>query len=385
MDTQEKATILIVDDKEANIFALETLLEKPGRSFLKATSGTEGLKIALNEEVDLIILDVQMPDLDGFEVAQTLKSHKRTRDIPIIFASAEKKERQSVMKGFEEGAVDYLPKPLDPEVTRAKVSVLLRIQQQKKELMEKNQSLLAAQETIRTLNAHLQQNIEKVEAANKELEAFSYSISHDLRAPLRSIIGYSKELEADHADVLNEDGKFVLSVIQKNAVRMNTLIDDLLEFSRMGRTALNTGDVNMNELVQAVVKELSSKTSTANIQIGDLPPSVGDASLLRQVWTNLISNAIKYSAKRERPEIQIGSRQESRENVYFVKDNGAGFDIKYADKLFGVFQRLHRMEDFEGTGVGLALVKRIVTRHGGRVWAEAEVNKGATFYFALPG
>src|SRR5690606_25578484 len=123
MDTQEKATILIVDDKEANIFALETLLEKPGRSFLKATSGTEGLKIALNEEVDLIILDVQMPDLDGFEVAQTLKSHKRTRDIPIIFASAEKKERQSVMKGFEEGAVDYLPKPLDPEVTRAKVSV----------------------------------------------------------------------------------------------------------------------------------------------------------------------------------------------------------------------------------------------------------------------
>jgi signal transduction histidine kinase len=385
MEDLNKVKILIVDDKPANLFALETLLEKPERIFLTATNGSDGLKIALNEDIDLIILDVQMPEMDGFEVAQVLKTHKRTKDIPIIFASAEKKERKSVMKGFEEGAVDYLSKPLDPELTKAKVSVLLKIQMQKRELVLKNISLEKADAQIKQLNTDLQNNLQKLEFVNKEMEAFSYSVSHDLRAPLRSIIGYSKILEEDCLAKLNDSEKRTLQIIQQNADRMNLLIDDLLEFSKSGTRELIKTEINMENLVSGIVKDLSQSTQHhADINVTSLPCAFGDPTLLTQVWINLLSNALKYSSKKEKPAIEIGSEKKDRLIVFFVRDNGSGFDMKYIDKLFGVFQRLHRAEDFEGTGIGLALVQRIVSRHGGKVWAEGKVNEGATFYFSLP-
>jgi two-component system, sensor histidine kinase and response regulator len=378
-------TILIIDDKEANIFALEEMLEKPEREILYATRGKEGLKIALEKDIDLIILDVQMPEMDGFEVAQVLKSHKRTKDIPIIFASAEKKERKSVMKGFEEGAVDYLSKPLDPELTRAKVSVLLKIQLQKKELIEKNHSLEKAEAEITRLNLDLQKNLVRLEAMNKELESFSYSVSHDLRAPLRSLIGYSKMLEEDCRDKLNDEDIRTLDTITRNAHKMNKLIDDLLEFSKYGKKEMQKSEIDSEKLVRNIVDEISQSIQhRAKVTLNALLPSYADHSLLVQVWSNLISNAIKYSAKCETPEIEIGCSKEENEITYFIKDNGAGFDMRYVDKLFGVFQRLHKAEEFEGTGVGLALVQRIISRHGGHVWAEGKVNKGATFYFSLP-
>jgi two-component system, sensor histidine kinase and response regulator len=381
----EKVTILIVDDKEANIYALEKLLEKPGRLFLKAMDGKTGLKLALDNNVDLILLDVQMPEMDGFEVAQILKSNKRTKDIPIIFASAEKKERSSVMKGFEEGAVDYLSKPLDPELTKAKVSVLLQIQVQKKLLVEKNISLEKAEAKIKLLNESLQQNLQQIEATNKELESFSYSVSHDLRAPLRSILGYTQVLEEDYIDKLGTDAKQVLNIVRQNAERMNALIDDLLEFARLGKQALQKSEVDTEKLVAHTLQQISASTRhKAEVKINPLIPVCADYSLLNQVWVNLISNAIKYSARKEKPVVEIGSRKEASEVVFYVKDNGAGFDMEYVDKLFGVFQRLHRADEFEGTGVGLALVQRIVNRHGGRVWAEGKVSEGATFYFSLP-
>jgi two-component system sensor histidine kinase/response regulator len=366
----DEVTILIVDDKTENIFALEKLLERSNRIFLRATSGKEGLKIALERDLDLIILDVQMPEMDGFEVAKVLKSHKRTRDIPIIFASAEKKERQSIMKGFEEGAVDYLPKPLDPEVTRAKVTVLLKIQLQKRE--------------INQLYSELKMNVEQLKTVNKELESFSYSVSHDLRTPLRILNGYSSILLEDYADKLDDEGKRMLKGIQKNAKRMNKLVEDLLEFSKLGRKEPKKSRIDTETLVADIVNEIGiSRSNKATIKLNPLIPVWADLSLITQVWTNLISNAIKYSSGKDHPSIEIGSIQDN-EIVYYVKDNGAGFSMEYVDKLFGVFQRLHKADEFEGTGVGLAIVHKIIEKHGGRVWAEGRVNEGATFYFSLP-
>jgi PAS domain S-box-containing protein len=492
MHNKEDANILIVDDKANNIFALEQILSKPGRNIIRAANGKEALKTVLNNEIDLIILDVQMPDMDGFEVAQILKSHKRSRDIPVIFASAEKKEHKFMMKGFEEGAVDYLYKPLDAALTEAKVSVLLQLHLQKKELIRKNLILeryallinnsadliciinartlnfeevnnavdpmfgytadeirdtsvlsyleeedrLAVERLsksdkemfsfevriyskdgsvrwlnwnvvhrdglwfanarditqqkrtdreIKQLNADLEGNIALLETTNKELESFSYSISHDLRAPLRSINGYSHIILEDHEAQLNEELRRLLEKIRGNASRMGVLIDNLLEFSRLGRRRVIKSPVNLMELVQRVVDDLDEdRRGKARIHIGSLPSAEGDPVLLYQVLVNLVSNAIKYSRKKEAPEIEIGSSENDGKYIYFVKDNGAGFNMNYAHKLFGVFQRLHSNEEFEGTGVGLAIVQRIIVKHGGRVWAEGRPDEGATFFFSLP-
>ncbi len=380
-----KTTILLVDDKPMNIFALKELLEKEGRTFLTADNGADGLKIALNEDIDLIILDVQMPGMDGFEVAQILKSNKRTKDIPIIFASAEKKEQQSILKGFEEGAVDYLFKPLNPEITKGKVAVLLKIQMQKKELIEKNASLEKADERIRQLNTDLQKNLLQLEVINKELESFSYSVSHDLRAPLRALSGYSKMLEEDYEATLDDEAKRLLDNIQKSAYKMGHLIDNLLEFSRLGKKEVKKTQIDINELVQSVMRDVySSGEHNATIKTHELLNASGDYSLLTQVWFNLISNAVKYSSKKKNPEIEIGSSRGEDGITYYVKDNGAGFDMKYANKLFGVFQRLHSNDEFEGTGIGLAIIQRVIIKHGGKVWAEGKRDEGAVFYFTVP-
>jgi PAS domain S-box-containing protein len=492
MNNNQKVSILIVDDQPNNIFALEQMLAKPERNFISATDGVEALKVALNKNIDLIILDVQMPGMDGFEVTQILKTNKRTRDIPIIFASAEKKEHRFVMKGFEEGGIDYLQKPLDPKITEAKVSVLLRLHLQKKELIAKNAtlekyallinnsadiiciiqagtlkfeevnqaasallgyhpeelkgtSLLAylseedqsmvlncskgnkekfsfetqiyskagttrwlhwnivnknglwfsnarditqqkeAEQEIKQLNSDLNRNIKQLELTNKELESFSYSVSHDLRAPLRAITGYAQIIQGEYQEKFDAELNRLFGIIQNNAKRMGALIDDLLAFSRLGRKGIAKVPIQFNELVQAVINDLPNpdkKNIEFNIQ--PLPATDGDYNLLFQVFTNLISNAVKYSGKKEHAKVDIGVIEKEEEFIYYVKDNGVGFNMDYAHKLFGVFQRLHSNEEFEGTGVGLAIVQRIITKHGGQVWAESEVNKGATFYFSLP-
>jgi signal transduction histidine kinase len=245
--------------------------------------------------------------------------------------------------------------------------------------------------TIENVNvyAELEQRVAdrtaQMEAANKELEAFSYSVSHDLRAPLRSILGYSDILREDNFDQLNESGKQILNTVQQNARKMNTLIEDLLQFSKLGKKPLEKTQVNNQKLVKNVIEEMDPVlTAKASISVSEMYPIEADMSLLRQVWINLIGNAIKYSSKKEHPVIEIGSYKSGNEITFVVKDNGAGFDTRYADKLFGAFQRLHKYAEFPGTGVGLALVQRIINRHGGKVWAEGKVNEGAAFYFTLP-
>ncbi len=220
---------------------------------------------------------------------------------------------------------------------------------------------------------------------NQELERFSYSVSHDLRAPLRAINGYAQALWEDHAEKLGDEGKRLLAVIRDSAKLGGQPIDGLLSFSRVGRQALARGTVNVTALAQSVVAELRQTQGSVAVEvvISPLPPASGDAALLRQVLVNLIGNAFKFSAKRAHPKVEIGVEQNGSEAAYYVKDNGVGFDMQYANKLFGVFQRLHRPDEFEGTGVGLALAQRIIQRHGGRIWAEGKVDEGATFRFTL--
>jgi len=492
MNLTGNSVILLVDDKEANLLALENLLAAPERKILTAVSGKDALTLALNNELDLILLDVQMPDMDGFEVAQVLQSTKRTKNIPIIFATAGSKERKFVKQGYDEGAIDYLIKPLDPEVVKAKVSVLLKIQLQQKELLEKNISLqksalliensadiigiidantlviedmnsaftsilgydiasvkgktldsFIAEETekslhdiqhaagedftfetgvkskdeklkwlqwkvvvkydkwyvnarditeqkdaarlIHQLNEELKTNVDELESSNKELESFSYSVSHDLRAPLRAMMGYSDILEETAGEKLDENDKRLLTKIKDSGITMGRLIDNLLEFSRLGRMDVKRSPIDMVKTVKKVLVEIEKTVNhKANVQINPMPDAIADYYLLQQVLINLMSNAIKYSAKKENAMVEIGHISNGNEMVYFVKDNGAGFDMKYASKLFGVFQRLHSQKDFEGIGIGLAIVQRIVARHGGKVWAEAIPNEGATFFFTLP-
>ncbi len=243
-----------------------------------------------------------------------------------------------------------------------------------------------AEEKIQRLNRELEQRIAELSAANKELEGFSYYVSHDLRVPLRAIACFSEIFLEDHAVNLDKEGRRVINVVRDNAKRMEGLIDGLLNFSHLGQKETIKKDIDMEELTRKIVKELknNSPDEKVEVKIAALPSAYGDETLVHQVLINLISNAIKFSNNKKSSLIEVGARLEKDENIYYVKDNGVGFDMKYSDKLFGVFQRLHSQKEFEGTGVGLALVQRIIHRHGGRVWAEGKVNKGATFYFTLP-
>lgn len=226
---------------------------------------------------------------------------------------------------------------------------------------------------------------QELEAVNKDFEAFAYSVSHDLKAPLRAINGFTDILVKKYGDKIDDQGKELIGVIIANAKKMGQLIEDLLQFSRIGRKDLEVGECSMEEVVQKVITEAKNLNSGRKIEVTveQLPPAKGDKNLLERVWESLISNAIKYSREKPETKITIGGSKADNEVIYFIKDNGAGFDMKYKDNLFKAFQRLHGSE-FEGTGLGLANISRIITKHGGRVWAEGKVDEGATFYFSLP-
>ena len=249
----------------------------------------------------------------------------------------------------------------------------------------------AAEDEVVRLNAQLEQRVldrtAELDGANKELEAFAYSVSHDLRAPLRHISGFSSLLAERAGDDLDERSRRYVEVISTSVRQMGILIDDLLQFSRTGRAELKIGPVDMKETLDEALEPLQRETDGRDVQwsIGELPPVIADRALLRQVWANLVGNAVKYTRDRSPAKIEIGAAgANGEEHVFYVRDNGVGFDMQYAHKLFGVFQRLHSDAEFEGTGIGLANVKRIITRLGGAVWAESEPNHGATFYFSLP-
>ena len=393
MQFMEKPAILIVDDRPENLTALEALLSDLGVETARALSGNDALLLTLKKDFALVLLDVQMPTMDGFETAELMRSNPKTRHLPIIFVTAGMKEMQYQFKGYDAGAVDYLAKPIEPVIIRSKVRVFrdLYLQRQELEIHRLNLQSLVDQRTaeLRSAAQGLEQRViartVELQQVNQQLEAFAYSVSHDLRAPLRHIDTFSQILMDDYGDKLDKDGQRMLQRIVNGCEQMERLINSILALSRTANLQINKNLVNLELLAVRAYEELTGDGSRVEIEFvtHPIPECLADPILLNQVLVNLISNAIKYSRKSDTPRIEIGCFLDSGRPVYFIRDNGIGFDMQYADKLFGVFQRLHSSCEFEGTGIGLAIVRNIIQRHGGTVWAEAEVNNGATFFFTL--
>jgi PAS domain S-box-containing protein len=328
---------------------------------------------------------------------ETVRNKKNGEQFYISLTASPIKDRLGRIIGVSKIARDItLRKKSETDLIQAKEELVF----QNKEKEKKAEELFIANKELAFQNGEKEKRAEelivanrelkivekKLKEANKELEAFSYSVSHDLRAPLRTLIGYSSMLKEDYESKLDAEANRIIDVILNTANMMKQLIADLLRFSKMTKLEIVNSAINMKGLAEKCVFDIL-QTETKNkyvITVHAMPECTGDASMLKQVWHNLISNAIKYSSKKEKPEIEIGATEEQDNIVYFIKDNGTGFDMKYADKLFGVFQRLHRQDEFEGTGIGLALAKRIISKHGGEIWAESILNEGASFYFSIP-
>jgi hypothetical protein len=476
----DKVNILLVDDRRENLLALEAILGKLDQNLIKATSGGEALKFLLKQEVAVILLDVDMPHMDGFQTATLIRQREKTRHTPIIFLTAISKSDVHVSQGYLLGGVDYIFKPFVPEVLRSKVLAFAEMFKQRQEVQRQSTLLKAERDfaasvldtvagfvlvidvdarilrvnrafeevtgynfdqvdghflydyleekesakdffrqgkghsdcreywlangSIRRLVSWCSTALSKEIAENgrfvvtgrdmtelrqrtEELEGFTYSVSHDMRAPVRAIDGFTRILIEEYADSLDDEGRRLLEIVRQNTEKMGELIDGLLALSRLGREKLIFSDINMTELAKSAFEEQKAAGGAQRhiaFKAAELPVAYGDKRLITQVFQNLLANAIKFTRNQPEAKVEVGYQAGPGEDVYFVRDNGVGFDMDHAQKLFGTFQRLHGADEFEGSGIGLATVHRIIDRHGGRVWAEAEPNNGAVFYFSLP-
>ncbi len=425
--------VLLVDDHGLNRKLLRLILEGEGFRTLEASDRLEALRILERQPVDAILSDILKPQMDGYRLCDEVRRNEQLKQIPCIVYNSGCPSSADAQLALAFGADGSTQPPSPPP---AIIDALRGVLAQNRprhskglpapgklaarkdftevlitELEERNRLLqLGEEECERTghelrrqtrelgqvkqrlreaneeLERRVRQRTTELEAVNQELESFSSSVSHDLRAPLRQLIGFAEMVAEDAPAGLDERSRRHLGTITESAKRMEHLIEDLLAFSLAAKADLRSTKVSLAELVQQTLVDLSAQTEGRKIvwKIAPLPEVYADRSLLRQVVLNLVANAVKYTRHRAPAEIEIDCKAETQETVFSVRDNGAGFDMKYAHKLFGVFQRLHKVDEFEGTGIGLANVRRIIHRHGGRTWAEGAVDRGATFYFSLP-
>jgi DNA-binding response OmpR family regulator len=383
--------ILTVDDSLTYLHEVAARLREEGYDVVPAHSGEEALELLAVQVVDCILLDLVMPGLSGQETCRRIKGTAAWRDIPLIMHTA-LEEQEAMIEGINAGADDYIAKSSDHQVLCARVRAQLRRKQFEDEnrsireqLLQKELEVVAAN-SARELAETRGVFIEELELKNNELEAFSYSVSHDLRAPLRSIGGFSKLLLEDHAAQLDVEGQDYLHRVCASAQRMGELIDDLLLLSRVGRADLGRARVDLSSVARAVYEELKKQDSSRQVtmSIADQLLVEADSGLMRVVFENLLGNAWKFTARVADARIEVGTDQQEGVTAFFVRDNGAGFDMNCAERLFSPFQRLHTESEFPGTGIGLATVHRIIDRHGGRIWASSAENHGATFHFTIP-
>jgi signal transduction histidine kinase len=411
--------ILVADDSPTNRKLLRVLLETEGHRVLEAADGVEALAVLRVEPVDVVVSDILMPRMDGYRFCLELRRSKLSRRVPLLFYTGTYTSAADEKAAMDLGADKFLRKPAPAKavldamrealanarsrgparkncgtaVMKEYSEVLVaKLEHKNQELEKQTRSLRESQARIRKLNDELEARVRRrtaqLENANRELEAFAYSVSHDLRSPLRQIEGFSDLLVSSADDGSRNQSKHCLDSIRERTRRMGRLIDDLLEFAQIGRVQMHRTQVDLQAVANDVLNEIqSSREATGrNIEwkFARLPGVIGDPALLRQVLANLLNNAVKYSSPRKLATIEVAARETEDEWIIFIRDNGVGFDEKYAAKLFGAFERLHPESGFAGSGLGLSSVRRIIERHAGRTWAEGRVNAGATFYFSLP-
>lgn len=409
LPTDQKVNILLVDDLTENLIALEAILSDLGQNLIRAHSGEDALKQVLQRDFAVILLDVQMPGMDGFEAATLIREREKSRHTPIIFLTAIYNSDMNIFRGYSIGAVDYMIKPIVPEVLRSKVAVFIELFKKTEEV--KHQAEILRQLEQKEHEKHLAEEKRRIEAeyyarerekekraaealarkaaelerSNAELEQFAYVASHELQEPLRKVSGYTQLLARRYRGKLDKEADEFISFAVAEVQRMRKLINDLLDYARVEKRGKEFAPVDCEILVNQVVESLSStiEENHAEVSWQGLPAIEADGDQLQQLFHNLIGNALKFRGS-EPPSIRIEASRREEDWLFTVNDNGIGFEMAYAGRIFSIFQRLHGNDEYAGTGIGLSICKKIVERHGGTIWAESRPGKGSTFYFTLP-
>jgi signal transduction histidine kinase len=370
--------IMLVDDRKENLLSLSLTLSNENYTLVEANSGKEALKILLKEQdFAIILMDVQMPVLNGLETADLIRQSDKLKSIPIIFLTADNKTTENIFKGYRAGAVDYMLKPYVPEILKAKVEVFV-------DLYKKSQELRIQGEHLKQLNLQLEQRTNDLVRNVQELEKFAYVASHDLQEPLRTITSYIQLLQRKFSDKLDGEANEFMEFVISGSRRMKNLINDLLEYSRINRAESKTETVNCNVVLKEVLQNLhdSITESHAKIEIDELPVIQANRLQMVQLFQNLIGNSVKFRSNRDLV-IRIKVKKVQKYYLFSVEDNGIGIKKEYSTKIFEIFQRLHSMQHYPGTGIGLAICLKIVQRFGGEIWMESEFGKGTTFRFTI--